>query len=431
MSNEVLPQLVYSLSEQNRFHKKAAAFVLRAVSKHSAPLAQAVADAGAIDSLTACLEEFDPGVKEAAAWALGYIAGHTRELASAVAEGGALGLLVLCVQEPDISLKRIAASALGDVAKHAPELAQSVADAGAVPFLAQLLASHDGRLKRQACAALAHIAKHSSDLAEVVVEAGVFPGLLSTLRDEDALVCKHAATTIREVCKHTPELAQLVVSHGGAGALSGFTNRAEGNARLPGVMAIGFISAFGEALAQACLSEGAAEPCYNCLASEREDHLKAAAAWALGQLGRHTPHHAKAVADTGALESLVSVHASESASDDLQRKCEKAISHVCRRLTDTHALDRALRQPSIRIELVTPIASQLGRVLPNDAQGRKDFVTSGGFAKVQQFQPEEGSELRTAIESINSCYPADLVKYYSPSYPDELLEKLSSMTAAA
>ena len=51
VSNEVLPQLVYSLSEQNRFYKQAAAFVLRAVAKHSPPLAQAVVDSGALDAL--------------------------------------------------------------------------------------------------------------------------------------------------------------------------------------------------------------------------------------------------------------------------------------------------------------------------------------------------------------------------------------------
>lgn len=59
-----------------RFYKKAAAFVLRAVAKHSPELAQAVVDCGALDALVICLEEFDPGVKEAAAWALGYIARH-------------------------------------------------------------------------------------------------------------------------------------------------------------------------------------------------------------------------------------------------------------------------------------------------------------------------------------------------------------------
>ena len=63
-------------SSLQRFYKKAAAFVLRAVAKHSPELAQAVVDCGALDSLVICLEEFDPGVKEAAAWALGYIARH-------------------------------------------------------------------------------------------------------------------------------------------------------------------------------------------------------------------------------------------------------------------------------------------------------------------------------------------------------------------
>lgn len=43
VQNEVLPQLVYSLSQQNRFYKKAAAFCLRAVAKHSPQLAQVIA----------------------------------------------------------------------------------------------------------------------------------------------------------------------------------------------------------------------------------------------------------------------------------------------------------------------------------------------------------------------------------------------------
>ena len=178
VGNEILPQLVYSLSEQNRFYKKAAAFVLRAVAKHSPELAQAVVDSGALESLVVCLEEFDPSVKEAAAWALGYIAGHTGELAQAVVDAGAVPLLVLCVQEPEISLKRIAASALSDIAKHSPELAQAVVDASAVTYLAALITHPDTKLKRQVCMGLAQVAKHSVDLAEVVVEAEIFPKIL-------------------------------------------------------------------------------------------------------------------------------------------------------------------------------------------------------------------------------------------------------------
>lgn len=92
VKGDILPQLVYSLAEQNvsyiffctsiylilfqRFYKKAAAFVLRAVAKHSPELAHSVVDCGALEALVICLEEFDPGVKEAAAWALGYVARH-------------------------------------------------------------------------------------------------------------------------------------------------------------------------------------------------------------------------------------------------------------------------------------------------------------------------------------------------------------------
>lgn len=77
MTNDILPQLVHSLANQNRFYKKAAAFCLRAVARHSPPLAQAVVESGALDCMVTCLEDFDPGVKEEAAWALGYIAAHS------------------------------------------------------------------------------------------------------------------------------------------------------------------------------------------------------------------------------------------------------------------------------------------------------------------------------------------------------------------
>ena len=109
-----------SLSEQNRFYKKAAAFVLRAVAKHSAPLAKAVVDSGALGALHVCLEEFDPSVKEAAAWALSYIAKHTAELAHAVVDVGSVQLLVLCIQEPEIALKRISAGTTSPFSTSSP-----------------------------------------------------------------------------------------------------------------------------------------------------------------------------------------------------------------------------------------------------------------------------------------------------------------------
>jgi len=424
VSNEILPQLVYSLSEQNRFYKQAAAFVLRAVAKHSPPLAQAVVDSGALDSLVQCLEEFDPGVKESAAWALGYIAGHNAELASTVVEAGAVPLLVLCVQEPELSLKRIAASSLSDIAKHSPEMAQAVVDAGAVAYLAPLILSPDAKLKRQVCAALGQVAKHSVDLAEVVVEAEIFPSILMCLKDVDGFVRKHAATAVREVCKHTPELAQLVVSNGGVAALVDYVDESESNNRLPGIMALGYISAFSETLATAVIASKGIGPLFAALVEEPEDHVKSASAWSLGQIGRHTPNHAKAVADSGVLSKLVAVGSLPSSSEDLRVKCVRALRFIIEKLTDLAALDRTLQERGLPHEVIKFVVHQISKVLPNDPKGRHDFVTSGGLAAVQSLEAAAGTQLKEHVDVIKSCYPEEIVQYYSPAYPAQLLEKL-------
>jgi hypothetical protein len=48
-------------------------------------------------------------------------------------------------------------------------------------------------------------------------------------------------------------------------------------------------------------------PLVAALAEDSEDHLRAATAWTLGQIGRHTSDHAKAVADTGGAPAVPAV----------------------------------------------------------------------------------------------------------------------------
>ncbi|KAJ1484166.1 sperm associated antigen 6-like protein [Baffinella frigidus] len=388
VGNGILPQLVYSLSEKNRFYKKAAAFVLRAVAKHSPQLAQAVVDSGALDALVGCLEEFDPSVKEAAAWALGYIARHNAELAQTVVDAGAVPLLVLCVQEPELTLKRISACALSDISKHSPELAQAVVDAGAVAYLAPLIQSVDGKLKRHVCACLAQIAKHSVELAEVVVEAEIFPKILTCLKDVDTQVRKNSATCIREIAKHTPELARLIVNAGGVTAIVDYVNETRGNARLPGIMTLGYISAFSETLP--------------------EDHIKAASAWSLGQIGRHSPDHAKALAVHNVIGRLLAVYLNEDSSEDLKTKAKRAMKSVIQKCIHLEALEPLLSDAPRNI--LKYLVHQFAKVLPKNMDARKAFVTSGGLKKIQEIQAEPGSKLREYIDQINVCYPEEIVR---------------------
>ena len=453
-------------SSTQRFYKKAAAFVLRAVSKHSPDLAQAVVDSNALEMLVPCLEEFDPTVKEAAAWAIGYIAQHTPGLAQHVVDAGAVPLLVLCIQEPEITLKRISASSMGDICKHSPELAQSVVDAGAVAYLAPLILHPDAKLKRQVCGALSHISKHSVDLAEVVVEAEIFPNILNCLKDSDVMVRKNAAMCIREVAKHTPELAKLIVNSGGAAALVDYVSEAQGNNKLPGIMALGYISAFSETLALAAIVSKGIAPLKDALVSEPEDHIKAACAWTLGQIGRHTPDHARALAEGDVLRHLLACMVHEESSEDLKTKSKRALKAILAKCTHLQALQPLLRDSPVKVQKY--VLRQFAQLLPHDVEARRAFVQvsavphhspskmsslpspplplsppsfthpspflfhqSGGLQFLQELNETVGGKLTEFIVQINNCYPPEVVEYYSPHYSKTLLQKIDEYQPSA
>uniref|UniRef100_A0A672GN12 Sperm-associated antigen 6 n=1 Tax=Salarias fasciatus TaxID=181472 RepID=A0A672GN12_SALFA len=425
---DILPQLVQSLASKNRFYKKAAAFVLRAVAKHSPELAQAVVACSGADALVLCLEEFDPGVKEAAAWALGFIARHNAALAQSVVDAGAVPLLVLSLTEPEVALKRIVASTLSDIAKHTPELAQTVVDTGAIAHLAQMILSPDAKLKRQVFSALSHISKHSVGLAELVVEAEVFPAALACLRDPDEYVRKNVTTLMREVVKHTPELSQVIVNCGGLAAVVDDLGVCRGNLRLPGIMMLGYVAAHSETLAMAVILSKGVPQLALCLSEETEHHIKAATVWSIEQIGHHTPEHAKAVAAANLLPQLLQLYMEVSSSEDLQNKSKKALKSVLQKCTQLVYLEPLLYEAPSNI--LKYVVCQFSKVLPHDSKARRLFVTSGGLKKVQEIEAEPGSALQEYINAINSCFPEEIVRYYSPGYSEALLERLENYQPA-
>ncbi|XP_035474905.2 sperm-associated antigen 6-like [Scophthalmus maximus] len=428
VNEDILPQLVHSLASQNRFYKKAAASVLRAVAKHSPGLSQAVVECGGVDALVLCLEDFDPGVKEAAAWALGIIARHDAMLSQSVVDAGAIPLLVLCLREPEMALKRIAASTLSDISKHTAELAQAVVDTGAIAHLAQMILNPDAKLKRQVFSALSQISKHSVGLAEMVIEAEIFPAALACLKDPDEYVRKNVTTLMREVVKQTPELSQVIVNCGGMAAVVNYLGDCQGNLRLPGIMMLGYVAAHSENLAMAVIFSKGVLQLAQCLSEETEHHIKAATVWAIGQIGHHTPEHAKAVATANLLPKLLELYMEAGSSEDLQVKSKEALKSILQKCTYLPGLESLLYDAPSNI--LKHVVCQFSKVLPHDSKARRLFVTSGGLKKVQEIDAEPGSPLQEYINAINSCFPEEIVRYYSPGYSEVLLERLENYQPA-
>lgn len=71
------------------------------------------------------------------------------------------------------------------------------------------------------------------------------------------------------------------------------------------------------------------------------------------------------------------------------------------------------------------------QVLPHDSKARRIFVTSGGLKKVQEIKAEPGSILHEYINTINNCFPEEIVRYYSPGYSEALLERVEKFVPTA
>lgn len=93
-------------------------------------------------------------------------------------------------------------------------------------------------------------------------------------------------------------------------------------------MTLGYISAFDESLAQAVIVSKGIAPLKDALINEPEDHLKAASAWSLGQIGRHSSDHSKALAEADVPSRLLAVYLVEESSKDLKDKTKKALKSI-------------------------------------------------------------------------------------------------------
>jgi len=426
IKNDMVPRLLQCLDGKSKYYKKSAMFVLRGVAKQSPELAFLICQSGGIDAILSCLEEFDPGIKEAAAWALSHIAKHNIQLAQACAASGAVPMLKLCLLEPEVCLKQIAALALSEVAKHSTELAQTLVDSGCVPCLVKCISNPDAKLKRQAMCTLSNVAKHLVDQAEVVVEAEVFPEALQHMGHPDINVRKAAATLTSEIVKHNLQMAQMIVNSGGIAAYVEMMSMSEGDAQLPAIMGLGFIGAQSEQLALAAITSKVVPALDDVLTSNSNDTLKAASVWALGHIGKHSAEHAKSLALGDVFLHFVECYSDPNSSQDLKNKCKISL-----KMTLTKCMHIPALEPLLYVaphEILKYVLGQYSKILPTDSRGRRMFVMSGSLKKIQEIHPEPGTALMEYINIINCCFPPEIIRYYSPGYPDALLKEVDQFT---
>ena len=426
IQNDIITQLISSLSNQNRFYKKSACFVIKSVAKHNPQLADDVIKCGALNPLVLCLEEFDPSVKESAALALGFIAKHNTSLAHQVVEARAVEKLMMCILEPEVSLKRASALALSYISQHSEQLAQPVAECG-LEKITFFLNYNDTQLKRNICQLLGNITKHSVDLAnQVLHKLKNVSQLLNCLKDPDDIVRKNASYCVCEIVNKSPENAKLISNSGGASIIVDYITNIKGDPRLYGILSLGFISAYSQELAMIVIKSKAINQLRDALQNEPHQHIKAASAYALGHIGRHSPIHANEVCNANVLSLLLFYYVDPKSNDDLKEKCKKSLKKIIDTCENLKALEPLI--PLAPEKILKHILQRFVVCLKDNKEAKKNFV-NGGLQKLQEIKVKASGPIQQLISDINSYYDDAIIKYYSPDYAQNLLNKIDNYSA--
>jgi hypothetical protein len=145
-------------------------------------------------------------------------------------------------------------------------------------------------------------------------------------------------------------------------------------------------------------------------------------------VGRHSPDHARALAENEVLRVLLANYMHEANSADLRTKSKRALKAILKKCTHLPALEPLLKEAPIEIQKY--ILEQFAKTLPHDQQARRTFVQSGGLPLVCQLAEDADGKLAEHIKGIQDCYPPEIVEYYSPNYANQLMKKIDEFNPA-
>ena len=112
---------------------------------------------------------------------------------------------------------------------------------------------------------------------------------------------------------------------------------------------------------------------------------------------------------------------------NLKSECQTAILEMIRNSINSDSLLKYLAHSEKNKNSLLMCLKQVTKCLNSDSQAKKKFAKKGGLRYVMQIKHETetiDSSVRKAAEEILQVYPKELVRLYTPGYPQLLLKKL-------
>ncbi|XP_031768535.1 sperm-associated antigen 6-like isoform X6 [Galleria mellonella] len=368
--------------------------------------------AGVLELLRPLLSDACSSVRQCAVVAAARLCEHDEGVARQLLNEGMVTITLENLHKYNVYYKRSALYLIRAVAKHNEELAGVIVRLGALEHIVSCLEDFDTQVKENAAWALGYIGKHSESLAGLVVDAGTLPLLVLAFQEPEMSL---------------KQLAQLVVNTGGSRPLVELLSETAGGVRVPSCMALGFIAGQSDQLAMAVIEAKAIPALVEILQNtEAEDAELCAAAWTIGHISKHSPQHSLAIAVANALPRLLQLYTNPKSSGEVRARASCALKQSLQCCLHRPALEPLLHAAPACI--LKYVLAQYAKILPNDARARRLFVTTGALKRVQEIDTVPGTSLKEYINIINSCFPEEIVRYYTPGYSDSLLDRVEAYT---
>lgn len=184
---------------------------------------------------------------------------------------------------------------------------------------------------------------------------------------------------------------------------------------LPFVIAVGFMCAFSEALALLAIDANTVPTLKDVLlAPGMEDHVRAATVWALSQVGRHSPTHARALADSDVYRHILHTHTAPGASEDLREKSRRCLLATVPQCDHLLALQPLLTDAPTHV--LHAVLARVAAVTNADKAQRKAFLGSGGLKTTLALEVAGDADASDHVTDIAAAYPPEVVAYCRPDY---------------
>ncbi|KOB74916.1 Sperm-associated antigen 6 [Operophtera brumata] len=269
-----------------------------------------------------------------------------------------------------------------------------------IDLLRPLLSDACSTVRQCAVVAAARLAEHDEGVARQLLNSGMITITLENLNKYN--VKENAAWALGYIGKHNEYLAGLVVDAGTLPLL---------------VLTFQEPELSLKQLAQLVVNTGGCGPLVELLA-ETSGGTCVPACMALGFIAGQSDQLAMA-----AIPALVEILQNTEADD-------AEICAICVQFDCSYTLTQSHRGRSVpgHLALLSRHCSAACIILPNDARARRLFVTTGALKRVQEIDTVPGTSLKEFINIINSCFPDEIVRYYTPGYSDSLLDRVEAYT---